>query len=71
MHTTACWTTLDRALVESLPYAVSERQDGMRGLLHAMHSVATLLLMCDARVDLGIAIGERPPSPGIAPGAEG
>src|ERR1700678_4581028 len=33
MHTTACWTTLDRALVESLPYAVSERQDGMRGLL--------------------------------------
>jgi len=70
MHTTACWTTLDRELVASLPYAVSERQDGMRGLLHALHTVATLLLMCDAR-DLGIALGERPPSPGIAPGAEG
>ncbi len=66
MHTTACWTTLDRALVESLPYPISERQDGMRGLLYAMHSVATLLLMCDAH-DLAVAIGERPPSPGVAP----
>jgi DEAD/DEAH box helicase domain-containing protein len=70
MHTTACWTTLDRALVEALPYSISQRQDGMRGLLHAMHSVATLLLMCDRR-DLGTAIGERPPSPGVAPGADG
>jgi DEAD/DEAH box helicase domain-containing protein len=41
----------------------------MRGLLHAMHSVATLLLMCDRR-DLGTAIGERPPSPGVAPGVD-
>jgi DEAD/DEAH box helicase domain-containing protein len=32
-------------------------------LLHALESIATLLLMCDAR-DLGTAIGERPPSPG-------
>ena len=70
MHTTACWTTLDRALVQSLPYSISERQDGMRGLLHAMHSVATLLLMCDGR-DLASAIGERPPSPGVAPGSDG
>jgi DEAD/DEAH box helicase domain-containing protein len=35
----------------------------MFGLLHALESIATLLLMCDAR-DLGTAIGERPPSPG-------
>jgi DEAD/DEAH box helicase domain-containing protein len=64
MHTTAMWTTLERALVAALPFSVSDRQNGMSGLLHAMHGVATLLLMCDAR-DLGIAIGERPPSPGI------
>jgi DEAD/DEAH box helicase domain-containing protein len=70
MHTTACWTTLERALIESLPYSLSERQDGMRGLLHAMRSVATLLLMCDQR-DIGTAIGERPPTPGIAPGDDG
>jgi DEAD/DEAH box helicase domain-containing protein len=60
MHTTSYWITLGRPLLESLPFAVSERQSGMFGLLHALESVATLLLMCDSR-DLGTAIGERPP----------
>jgi DEAD/DEAH box helicase domain-containing protein len=64
MHTTAYWITLNRDLVTSLPFSVSERQAGMFGLLHALESVATLLLMCDRR-DLGAAIGERPPSPGV------
>src|SRR5579862_9583841 len=36
----------------------------MRGLLFALESIATLLLMCDRR-DFGTAIGERPPSPGL------
>ena len=63
MHTTSYWITLERPLLESLPYTISERQSGMFGLLHALESVATLLLMCDGR-DLGTAIGERPPSPG-------
>jgi len=62
MHTTSYWLTLDRPLLESLPYTISERQSGMFGLLHALETVATLLLMCDAR-DLGTAIGERPPAP--------
>jgi DEAD/DEAH box helicase domain-containing protein len=62
MHTTSYWITLRRPLLESLPYTVSERQSGMFGLLHALESVATLLLMCDQR-DLGTAIGERPPAP--------
>ena len=62
MHTTAYWITLERPLLESLPYTISERQSGMFGLLHALESVATLLLMCDAR-DLGTAIGDRPPTP--------
>ena len=65
MHTTSYWLTLERALVEGLPFSVSERQSGMFGLLHAMKSVATLLLMCDGH-DLGSAIGERPPAPGEA-----
>jgi DEAD/DEAH box helicase domain-containing protein len=60
MHTTSYWITLERLLLESLPFTVSERQSGMFGLLHALESVATLLLMCDGR-DLGTAIGERPP----------
>jgi DEAD/DEAH box helicase domain-containing protein len=60
MHTTSYWITLERPLLDSLPFAVSERQSGMFGLLCALKSVATLLLMCDGR-DLGTAIGERPP----------
>jgi DEAD/DEAH box helicase domain-containing protein len=67
MHTTSYWITLERPLLESLPFSVSERQSGMFGLLHALESVATLVLMCDRR-DLGTAIGERPPSPGVEGG---
>ena len=62
MHSTSYWITLKRPLLESLPFSISERQSGMFGLLRALESVATLLLMCDRR-DLGIAIGENPPSP--------
>jgi DEAD/DEAH box helicase domain-containing protein len=62
MHTTSYWITLERPLLESLPFTISERQSGMFGLLHALESMATLLLMCDRR-DLGTAIGERPPRP--------
>ncbi len=70
MHTTSYWITLERPLLESLPFTVSERQSGMFGLLHALESVATLLLMCDSR-DLGTAIGERPPAPDSSSSAEG
>ena len=66
MHTTSYWITLARPLLESLPYSISERQSGMFGLLHALETVATLLLMCDGR-DLGTAIGERSPTPGMEP----
>jgi len=62
MHTTSYWITLERPLLESLPFSISEKQLGMFGLLHALESVATLLLMCDRR-DLGTAIGENPRSP--------
>jgi DEAD/DEAH box helicase domain-containing protein len=64
MHTTAFWITLERKLLAELPYALSDRQNGILGLLYAMASMATLLLMCDGR-DLGTAVGERPASPGV------
>jgi DEAD/DEAH box helicase domain-containing protein len=57
MHTTAYWIKFGRDMLASLPYSVSERQDGMFGLLHALESIASLLLMCD-RMDLGTSIGE-------------
>jgi DEAD/DEAH box helicase domain-containing protein len=64
MHTTAFWITLERSLLSGLPFALSDRQSGIFGLLHALESMATLLLMCDRR-DLGTAVGERPASPGV------
>ena len=60
MHTTAFWITLRHPLISSLPFSVSERQDGLFGLLYAVETVATLLLMCDRR-DLGSTIGENVP----------
>jgi DEAD/DEAH box helicase domain-containing protein len=63
MHTTAFWVTLGHSLLAELPFTLSERQSGVYGLLHALGSMATLLLMCDRR-DLGSAVGERPPSAG-------
>jgi len=58
MHTTSFWVTLNHALLQSLPFPLSDCQSGIFGLLHALASMATLLLMCD-RADLGTAVGER------------
>jgi DEAD/DEAH box helicase domain-containing protein len=61
MHTTSFWLTLGHSLLEDLAFSLSERQSGIFGLLYALGSMATLLMMCDRR-DLGTAVGERPPS---------
>jgi DEAD/DEAH box helicase domain-containing protein len=63
MHTTAFWLTLEPELLAGLPFTLSERQNGIFGLVYALASMATLLLMCDRR-DLGTAVGERPLSGG-------
>jgi DEAD/DEAH box helicase domain-containing protein len=60
MHTTAYWITMSRGLIESLPFSISERQDGLFGLLFALESVASLMVMCDP-MDLGATIGEGAP----------
>jgi len=61
MHTTSFWLTLGHRLLAELPFSLSQRQSGVFGLLYALGSMATLLVMCDRR-DLGTAVGERPPS---------
>src|SRR5437899_8973353 len=61
MHTTSFWLTLGHNLFADLPFSLSERQNGIFGLLYGLGSMATFLMMCDRR-DLGTAIGERPPS---------
>lgn len=65
LHTTAYWIKLGRELIETLPYTISERQNGLTGLLYALESIATLLLMCD-RMDMGSTIGEGGPDAGEA-----
>ena len=60
MHTTAFWVTLQHELLAGLRFTLSERQSGTFGLVYALASMATLLLMCDRR-DIGTAVGERPP----------
>jgi len=61
MHTTSFWLTLGHSMLADLPFSLSERQNGIFGLLYALGSMATLLMMCDRR-DLGTAVCERPPS---------
>ncbi len=58
MHTTAWWLTLPREFLEEFPYDRTERLYGVNGLGNALHAIATLLVMCDAR-DLGVAVGEN------------
>jgi len=60
MHTTSFWITVGHRLIAELPFSLSERQSGIFGLLYALGTMATLLVMCDRR-DLGTAVGERPP----------
>jgi DEAD/DEAH box helicase domain-containing protein len=55
MHTTSYWLTIPAQALQSLPYALDDRRDGVVGLAYAIRQVAQLLLMCD-RYDIGISI---------------
>ncbi|HTM31315.1 MAG TPA: DEAD/DEAH box helicase [Vicinamibacterales bacterium] len=55
MHTTSYWLEVPAAVLGSLPYAVDDRRDGIRGLAFAMKNIAQLLLMCDQR-DVGLSV---------------
>lgn len=58
MHTTAYWFTVPRSLLIQLGFPQSDALDGLMGLSHALHSVASITLMCDPR-DLGRCVGDR------------
>jgi DEAD/DEAH box helicase domain-containing protein len=55
MHTTSYWLTIPAQALQSLPYELDDRRDGVVGLAYAIRQVAQLLLMCD-RYDIGISI---------------
>jgi len=57
MHTMAYWITIFKELIQRLKYSNEEKADAIKGLAYALHSIATLILMCDKK-DISIAIGE-------------
>jgi len=61
MHTTALWLIFRETLLRSWPWPRAVAMDVIRGLGHALHTVAAVGLMVDPR-DLGVTIGQ--PQPG-------
>ncbi|WP_053238954.1 DEAD/DEAH box helicase [Sandaracinus amylolyticus] len=58
MHTSACWMTIDEDVVRAMPQPRAIVLDAIRGVMNAMHLVASVGLMCDPR-DLGHTLGDR------------
>jgi DEAD/DEAH box helicase domain-containing protein len=58
MHTTAFWLTVPEAIVERQAVARPLVVDAMRGIAHALHTVASVGLMADP-CDLGHTIGDK------------
>jgi DEAD/DEAH box helicase domain-containing protein len=72
MHTTAIWLTVPEAVVAAQPVTRPEVIDALRGLGHALHTIASVSLMVDPR-DLGHTLGDRKdgdaaPSKGVGGG---
>jgi len=68
MHTTSFWLTLPEALVASFRVPRAEAVDALRGVGHALETVASVALMCDPR-DLGRTLGDGEDE-GEAPGRD-
>lgn len=58
LHTTAIWLTVPEAVVAAQPVTRPELIDALRGLGHALHTIASVSLMVDPR-DLGHTLGDR------------
>ncbi len=58
LHTTAYWFTAPEEALLDLGLTRTQIIQGLLGLSHALHSVATLLVMCDSR-DLSRTVGDR------------
>ncbi|MCX8118642.1 MAG: DEAD/DEAH box helicase [Desulfobacterota bacterium] len=57
-HTAAYWMTFRKEWLDRLPYSRLELIEGVLGLSYALHSVASLHLMCDPH-DLNRCVGDR------------
>ena len=70
MHTTAVWWSVEAARLEAAFACRASALDGFLGAAHAMHSVAALLTMSEAR-DIGRSVGDRDAGWFTVPGATG
>jgi DEAD/DEAH box helicase domain-containing protein len=68
MHTTSFWLTLPETLIAKLGVPRAEAVDALRGVGHALETVASVALMCDPR-DLGRTLGDGEDE-GEAPGRD-
>lgn len=57
-HTTSYWITFKRNLLDQILFSRHEIIDGILGLGYAIHSIASLHLMCDPH-DINRCIGDR------------
>ena len=57
MHTTSYWIILDHDFISKLPFSNEQKADALRGIAYALHSMATIILMCDTK-DIGISISD-------------
>jgi DEAD/DEAH box helicase domain-containing protein len=72
MHTQSFWLTVPETVVAEFAFPRAAVIDALRGLLHALETVATLALMCDPR-DIGQTLGdgaEGRPGSGLGPGRD-
>ncbi|MDP8254267.1 MAG: DEAD/DEAH box helicase, partial [Candidatus Alcyoniella australis] len=58
MHTTSYWFTVPQDMLRSLGYNRSDLIDGLLGIGHALHHLASVALMCDVR-DLDRCVGDK------------
>ncbi len=58
MHTTSYWFTLNPDMLDAISFNRAEIIDGLIGIGHLLHNVASVLLMSDVR-DINRSIGDR------------
>src|SRR6266481_5488368 len=61
MQTTSAWLTVSPALLAEVSPHRDELVDGLRALTRLLHSLATIVLLCDIR-DIGAWLGDGTPS---------
>ena len=57
MHTMSYWLTIKKELMDRLPHSNEQKANALRGISYALHSIATIMLMCDMK-DIHVTVGD-------------